>query len=79
LYAHLSEASVKVGDEVTLGQALGKTGTTGLSQSEEVWFELRVHDVPISPNEWWDPTWVKDHIDNKISFVQRALIGAPGE
>jgi septal ring factor EnvC (AmiA/AmiB activator) len=79
VYAHLSGADVKPGDEVAKGQALGQTGTSGLAQSEEVYFELRLHGVAISPNEWWDDTWLGDHIQNKTAFVQRTLIGEPGE
>lgn len=79
VYAHLSETSVKPGDEVTKGQPIGLTGSTGLAQSEEVYFETRLHGVPVSPNEWWDETWVSDHIQNKTAFVQKTLIGEPGE
>jgi murein DD-endopeptidase MepM/ murein hydrolase activator NlpD len=79
VYAHLSSAQVKPGDEVTKGQTIGQTGTSGLAQSEEVYFELRVHGVPVSPNEWWDDTWIHDHVQNKTVFVQRTLIGTPGE
>jgi septal ring factor EnvC (AmiA/AmiB activator) len=79
VYAHLSSADVKPGDEVTKGQTIGQTGTSGLAQSEEIYFELRLHGVAVSPNEWWDDTWISDHIQNKTAFVQRTLIGEPGE
>ena len=79
VYAHLSASLVKPGEEVTKGQAIGQTGTSGLAQSEEVYFEIRLHGVPVSPNEWWDDTWITDHIQNKTAFVQRTLIGEPGE
>ncbi len=79
VYAHLSEASVTQGSEVTNGQAIGRTGSTGFATSEEVYFEMRAQGIPVSPHEWWDPTWVRDHIENKINFVQRTLVGASGE
>lgn len=79
VYAHLSDTNVKPGDEITRGQQIGMTGSTGLAQSEEVYFETRLHGVPVSPNEWWDDTWVNDHIQNKTAFVQKTLIGEPGE
>jgi murein DD-endopeptidase MepM/ murein hydrolase activator NlpD len=75
VYAHLSEVSVKLGDEVQKGQTIGRTGTSGFSQSEEVYFEMRLHGVPVSPNEWWDESWVTDHVTNKIAFVQRTVLG----
>jgi murein DD-endopeptidase MepM/ murein hydrolase activator NlpD len=79
VYAHLSSASVKPGEEVAKGQQIGQTGTSGLAQSEEVYFEMRLHGVPVSPNEWWDDNWINDHVQNKTSFVQKTLIGEPGE
>ena len=79
VYAHLSSATVKPGEEVIKGQQIGQTGTSGLAQSEEVYFEMRLHGVPVSPNEWWDDTWINDHIQSKTGFVQKTLIGAPGE
>jgi murein DD-endopeptidase MepM/ murein hydrolase activator NlpD len=73
IYGHLSQASVKLQDEVTLGQPIGRTGQSGFAQSEEVLFQIRVHGVPVSPNEWWDPTWIKDHIENKVNFVKNTV------
>ena len=79
VYAHLSSANVKPGEEVAKGQQIGQTGSSGLAQSEEVYFEMRLHGVPVSPNEWWDDNWITDHVQNKTSFVQKTLIGEPGE
>jgi murein DD-endopeptidase MepM/ murein hydrolase activator NlpD len=75
VYAHLSEVLVKEGEIVKQGQAIARTGRTGLSGGEEVYFETRVHGVPVSPNEWWDETWVKDHIEAKVAFVQQSVSG----
>jgi murein DD-endopeptidase MepM/ murein hydrolase activator NlpD len=71
IYGHLSEVSVQRGARVQKQQAIGSTGTTGFSQGEEVYFEIRLHGVPVSPNEWWDETWVTDHIENKVNFVKQ--------
>jgi murein DD-endopeptidase MepM/ murein hydrolase activator NlpD len=71
IYGHLSDVDVQRGISVQRGQEIGKTGSTGLAQSEEVYFEMRVHGIPVSPNEWWDQSWVTDHIDNKVAFVMR--------
>jgi murein DD-endopeptidase MepM/ murein hydrolase activator NlpD len=79
VYAHLSSANVKPGEEVAKGQQIGQTGSSGLAQSEEVYFEMRLHGVPVSPNEWWDDNWITDHVQNKTSFVQKTIIGEPGE
>jgi septal ring factor EnvC (AmiA/AmiB activator) len=79
VYAHLSNATVKPGEEVAKGQQIGQTGASGLAQAEEVYFEMRLHGAPVSPNEWWDDNWITDHVQNKTSYVQKSLIGAPGE
>lgn len=79
VYAHLSEATVKGGEEVERGRPIGSTGSSGLAQSEEVYFEVRLHGVGVNPNEWWDDTWVREHLENKISFVERELAGNAGD
>ena len=71
VYGHLSNVGVQRGASVQRGQEIGSTGNTGFAQSEEVYFETRVHGVPVSPNEWWDQSWVTDHIDNKVNFILR--------
>jgi murein DD-endopeptidase MepM/ murein hydrolase activator NlpD len=69
IYGHLSEINVQRGVEVKKGTEIAKTGATGLASGEEVYFEVRLHGVPVSPNEWWDQSWVTDHLDNKVNFV----------
>lgn len=71
IYAHLSDINVQRGVEVKKGVEIAKTGVSGLASSEEVYFEVRLHGVPVSPNEWWDQSWVTDHLDNKVNFVVR--------
>lgn len=53
-YAHLSEISVNVGDTVTTGQAIGKTGSTGFTMYSGVHLGLSVYDVPVSPYRLWE-------------------------
>lgn len=71
IYGHLSDVSVQRGTTVQKQQAIGSTGTTGFAQGEEVYYEVRLHGVSVSPNEWWDETWVTDHIENKVNFVKQ--------
>lgn len=71
IYGHLSTVKVQRGLTVERGQEIGQTGNSGFAQSEEVYFEMRLHGQPVSPNEWWDQSWVTDHIENKVAFVLR--------
>jgi murein DD-endopeptidase MepM/ murein hydrolase activator NlpD len=71
IYGHLSTVKVQRGVSVERGQEIGQTGTSGFAQSEEVYFEMRLHGQPVSPNEWWDQSWVTDHVENKVAFVLR--------
>ena len=55
LYAHLSTIGVKVGDSVTKGQELGRTGATGLAGGDHLHFTMLLQGTPVNPVEWWDP------------------------
>jgi murein DD-endopeptidase MepM/ murein hydrolase activator NlpD len=62
LYGHLSTIAVKEGDEVAKGQELGRTGTTGLAVGDHLHFEVLIHGISVTPVEWWDGRWIRDHI-----------------
>ncbi|MBI1847930.1 MAG: M23 family metallopeptidase, partial [Candidatus Rokubacteria bacterium] len=62
LYAHLSTIAVKVGEAVTKGQELGRTGTTGLAVGDHLHYEVLVSGVSVTPVEWWDTKWIGDRI-----------------
>ncbi len=49
LYGHLSSISVKAGDRVCRGQAIGKVGSTGRSTGPHVHYEVRVAGRPRDP------------------------------
>lgn len=72
IYSHLSSISVEEGLTIKKGDGIGTTGKTGFSTANEVYFQMRVHGIPVSPNEWWDSRWVTDHIENKVAFVLRS-------
>jgi murein DD-endopeptidase MepM/ murein hydrolase activator NlpD len=62
LYGHLSTIAVKVGDQVTRGQQIGRTGTTGLATGDHLHYEVLVHGISVTPLEWWDAKWIRDRI-----------------
>ncbi len=62
LYGHLSSIAIKVGDHVSKGQEIGRTGTTGLATGDHLHYEVLVHGVSVTPLEWWDANWIRDRI-----------------
>jgi len=67
LYAHLSSFDVNVGDRVEQGQALGRSGMTGLAGGDHLHFTMLINGYPVNPVEWWDPQWVQDRVLRKIT------------
>jgi murein DD-endopeptidase MepM/ murein hydrolase activator NlpD len=75
LYAHLSSIEVAVGDAVAKGQPLGRSGMTGLAGGDHLHFSVLIRGNPVNPVEWWDPGWIRDRIERKLSA---AAAGIPG-
>ena len=69
LYAHLSSVEVASATPVVKGQTLGRSGTTGLAGGDHLHFTVLVEGYPVNPVEWWDPGWIRDRIDRKLSAV----------
>ena len=67
LYGHLSSLDVAVGDRVTRGQVLGRSGATGLAGGDHLHFAVLVGHTYVDPLEWWDAKWVRDHITSRLT------------
>ncbi|WP_447969078.1 murein hydrolase activator EnvC family protein [Nitrospira sp. M1] len=52
LYAHASTLLVKEGQAVAKGDVIGKTGETGLTDRNTLYFELRKGTTPVDPLRW---------------------------
>lgn len=52
LYAHASKLLVAEGNGVTMGQMIGHTGETGVTENDLLYFELRKGTTPIDPLKW---------------------------
>ena len=59
-------STVKDGDTVTKEQVLGRTGTTGLAIGDHLHYEVLVHGISVTPLEWWDGRWIRDHIGKPL-------------
>lgn len=66
-YAHLSSIDVAVGDTVDKGQAIGRSGQTGLASGDHLHFTMLVGGQQVNPIEWWDPQWMQDRVLRKIA------------
>jgi murein DD-endopeptidase MepM/ murein hydrolase activator NlpD len=51
-FAHLSGVPVKVGDTVSAGSVIGKSGNTGNSTGPHVHYEVRLNSKPIDPTSF---------------------------
>jgi murein DD-endopeptidase MepM/ murein hydrolase activator NlpD len=51
-YGHLSEIDVKVGQQVKLGQSIGRVGTTGRSTGPHLHYETRIDGEAVDPQKF---------------------------
>jgi murein DD-endopeptidase MepM/ murein hydrolase activator NlpD len=70
MYAHLNQIAVKIGQKISKGDILGKTGNTGLAGGDHLHFSILIHDVFVNPIEWWDGSWIKNNITSKIEMAK---------
>jgi len=67
LYGHLSEIGVEKGRPVARGEAIGRTGATGLAGGDHLHFAMLVGGVFVDPLEWFDGKWIHEHIEAKLA------------
>ncbi|MCK5419040.1 MAG: M23 family metallopeptidase, partial [Desulfobacterales bacterium] len=72
MYAHLNRSDVGKGQQVSKGDTLGRTGSTGLAGGDHLHFSMLVHNTFVNPVEWWDAAWIKNNILSKIEAVPSA-------
>ena len=72
MYAHLNRSDVSQGQQVSKGDTIGRTGSTGLAGGDHLHFSILVHNTFVNPVEWWDAEWIKNNILSKIEAVASA-------
>jgi murein DD-endopeptidase MepM/ murein hydrolase activator NlpD len=77
LYGHLSSFDVKVGDSVTRGQTIARSGMTGLASGDHLHFTMLVSGHPVNPVEWWDSHWIEDRVERKLHDLGGVSTPAP--
>ncbi len=71
LYGHLSRLDVAAGDRVSRGQPVGLSGATGLAGGDHLHFAVLVGETYTDPLEWWDPQWMRTHIEARLGPSSR--------
>lgn len=70
LYYHLDSLEVKTGDEVTLGQLLGKSGATGLATGPHLHWEIRLNMEAVNP-DFFVETYPAIFLQEKEKFFRQ--------
>lgn len=69
LYGHMSQIMVNVGDVVSRGQTVGRTGTSGLAGGDHLHYDVLVAGQQVNPIEWWDARWISHNLLNKLELI----------
>lgn len=69
LYAHLSQIAVQVGETVSKGQTIGRTGATGMAGGDHLHLSVLIAGHQVNPLEWWDPNWLQNNISEKLALA----------
>ncbi len=70
IYSHLSRIDVKTGEDVKKGVQIGRSGATGMAGGDHLHFGVMVTGIPVSPLEWWDGSWIRNNIANKLQTIK---------
>ncbi len=71
-YSHLSSMDVQVGNVMSKGDILGRTGTTGLAGGDHLHYGMFIHNTFVNPIEWWDASWIKNNITSKMDELSKS-------
>ncbi len=71
-YAHMTKMLVKVGDKVKRGDVIGKVGSTGLSTSPHLHYEVLINGKFVNPVNFYFDDLTKEQYDMMIEMSSNA-------
>ncbi len=74
MYGHLSRILVMTDQEVSKGDIIGYTGSTGLAGGDHLHFSILIHHTFVNPIEWWDSNWIKHNIADKLNYAKELTV-----
>jgi len=69
VYAHLSNADVKVGDSIKRGQLIAKTGNSGLSSGPHLHYEVHHNGIALDPTDFFFDDLTFFDLDTSTTFL----------
>ncbi len=73
LYAHTSRANVSLNQEVSAGDYIANTGSTGAVFGDHLHFGVLVQGIEVNPAEWLSKYWVRENITKIINNAMEVI------